>query len=243
MFHPKGPTFFELIRQALSSTEHGYDLLAPKFDYTPFRTPDEILRVVQEHLKQYASIGKALDICCGTGEAIQMLRPLCRDRVVGIDFSRGMLEVALKKIGLATGEAEIAFVQGNVLDMPFNAEFDLTICLSAHGHILTRDEPRFIDQVSQVLKPNGRFIFVTSHQPQVWSKRFWFRHAFNAAMIVRNLLIHPPFIMYYLTFMLPGVKALLENHGFKVAVIKAFEGNLSHLRIVIATRQPKLCDE
>ena len=47
MFHPKGPSFFELVEQALSSTERGYDLLAPKFDYTPFRTPDEILEVVR----------------------------------------------------------------------------------------------------------------------------------------------------------------------------------------------------
>ena len=43
MFDPEGPTLFELARQALSSTEHGYDLLAPKFDVTPFRTPDAIL--------------------------------------------------------------------------------------------------------------------------------------------------------------------------------------------------------
>ena len=34
MFHPNGPSFFELVEQALSSTERGYDLLAPKFDYT-----------------------------------------------------------------------------------------------------------------------------------------------------------------------------------------------------------------
>ncbi|MGO9081297.1 MAG: hypothetical protein ACLQDY_20030, partial [Streptosporangiaceae bacterium] len=30
----------ELAMQALSSVEGGYDLLAPKFDHTPFRTPD-----------------------------------------------------------------------------------------------------------------------------------------------------------------------------------------------------------
>lgn len=40
MFHPKGPSFVELAKQCLSSTERGYDLLAPKFDYTPFRTPE-----------------------------------------------------------------------------------------------------------------------------------------------------------------------------------------------------------
>jgi ubiquinone/menaquinone biosynthesis C-methylase UbiE len=238
LFHPKGPTFFELIRQALSSTERGYDLLAPKFDYTPFRTPDAILRVVREHLKEHTPIGKALDICCGTGAAMQMLRPLCNDRVVGIDFSRGMLEVAREMLPLAEGDAKIAFVRGNVLDMPFNAEFDLTVCLSAHGHILTRDEPKFINQVSEVLKPHGRFIFVTSYKPPVWSKRFWSRHTFNAAMTVRNLLIHPRFIMYYLTFLLPEVKILLENDGFEVEVSEPFEGGLSHLRLITATRLP-----
>ena len=43
MFRPGGPTFVELARQALSSVERGYDLLAPKFDLTPFRTHDELL--------------------------------------------------------------------------------------------------------------------------------------------------------------------------------------------------------
>ena len=75
MFHPKGPTFFELARQALSSTERGYDLLAPKFDFTPFRTPDEILSVVAAQLERLAPFGSALDICCGTGAAMQAMRP------------------------------------------------------------------------------------------------------------------------------------------------------------------------
>ena len=43
MFHGPGPTFFELARQVLSSTERGYDLLAPKFDLTWFRTPDRLI--------------------------------------------------------------------------------------------------------------------------------------------------------------------------------------------------------
>ena len=36
-------------------------------------------------------------MCCGTGAAISHLRPLCRDRVVGIDLSRGMLAVARQR--------------------------------------------------------------------------------------------------------------------------------------------------
>ena len=59
MFHEKGPTLLELARQALSSTEHGYDLLAPKFDYTPFRTPDAILDAVAPHIGPPRSVGRA----------------------------------------------------------------------------------------------------------------------------------------------------------------------------------------
>jgi hypothetical protein len=39
VFSPGGPSVRELAVQALSSVEGGYDLLAPKFGCTPFRTP------------------------------------------------------------------------------------------------------------------------------------------------------------------------------------------------------------
>ncbi len=97
MFHPKGPTFFELAVQALSSTQRGYDLLAPKFDYTPFRTPQPLLDAVGEHLHTLGPFDSGLDLCCGTGAAMALLRPHCRERVVGIDFSQGMIEVGRQR--------------------------------------------------------------------------------------------------------------------------------------------------
>lgn len=235
MFHPEGPTFFELTHQCFSSTERGYDLLALKFDFTPYRTSDTVLKVVGEHLKQLPSIDKALDICCGTGAVMQMLRPLCRDSVAGIDFSQGMLEVARRKSEAVEGRAGLDYIRGNVFKMPFDAKFDLAVCLSSLGHIREMDKTRFLDQVAGILKPGGRFVFVTSCKPSVWSKNFWFSYAFNAAISVRNMLFRPQFIMYYLTFILPGVKKLLENHGFEVEIKEAFEGELQHLRLVTAT--------
>src|SRR5437667_12560782 len=97
MFHPQGPTFWELAVQALSSTRHGYDLLAPKFDYTPFRTPQPILEAVAARLAPRGPFGRGLDLCCGTGAGLAMLRPLCRDSVVGLDFSEGMLTVCRQR--------------------------------------------------------------------------------------------------------------------------------------------------
>ena len=238
MFHPKGPTFFELAIQALSSTERGYDLLAPKFDYTPFRTADELLETVAGHIGHRGSVASALDVCCGTGAAMRMLRLLCRDRVVGLDTSQGMLNVCRERTANAPGDADMVFVRGNALNMPFDGEFDLAVCFGAFGHILQKDQPRFVEQIFCALKPGGRFVFVASHTPSIWSKRYWMARTFNSAMQVRNLLLSPPFVMYYLTFLLPQVKELLQAHGFEVEVREGvFEGRFAQLRLVISTRQ------
>jgi len=236
MFHPRGPTFFELARQALSSTERGYDLLAPKFDYTPFRTPGVVLETVGRYLAEQGSFNSALDICCGTGAAMEMLRPHCR-RVVGIDRSHGMLHVARENVPQAAGDAQIDFVRGEVLQMPFADCFDLAVCFGALGHILPRDEPEFIDQLARVLRPGGRFVFVTTYLPSKLSLRYWAARGFNAAMHARNFLIRPPFIMYYLTFLLPRARRLLEQRGFAVEIVEGiFPEKYSPLKLVIGTK-------
>ena len=238
MFHAEGPTFWELAVQALSSTEHGYDLLAPKFDYTPFRTPDVILATVGEHLRTLGPLATGLDLCCGTGAALRMLRPLCQERVVGLDVSAGMLAEARRRTADAPGGAALEFIRADALRMPFHSAFDVVVCFGAFGHILTKDEPRFVAQVAQALKPGGRFVFVTGYMPPLWSPGYWLARGFNGAMRVRNLLISPPFIMYYLTFLLPETQRLLEANGFDVAVQSAaFERPWSALRLVTATRR------
>ncbi len=237
MFHPKGPTFWELARQALSSTERGYDLLAPKFDYTPFRTPQKLLDAVAEQLRPLGPFGSGLDLCCGTGAAMEMLRPLCRDRVVGIDVSRGMLDVCRRNTASAPGTAGVDLVRGDVLALPFGPEFDVAVCFGACGHILPRDERRFAAEVARVLRPGGRFVTVTSFRPPFWSRRYWMSRLFNAAMHVRNALVKPPFVMYYLTFLLPGAIRLFEEQGLGVEVRElGFTGPWAALRLFIATR-------
>ena len=100
---------------------------------------------------------------------------------------------------------------------------------------MPQDEPQLIRQIAGVLKPGGRFVFVTSEMPSKWSKVYWLSRAFNAAMHLRNWVVKPPFIMYYLTFLLPEVKRLLEDGGFTVEVHQPFLKPMERLRLVIAT--------
>ncbi len=217
MFEPGGPSFWELARQALSSTERGYDLLAPKFERTPFRTPDAVLAPVARWLEQ--PVDAILDIGCGTGAAMRWLRPRCRRRVVGLDFSQGMLREAQRRLADAPGEADVALVRGDALAMPFNRIFDLAVCFGALGHFPGADGSRLAAQITRVLKPGGRFLFATGRRPRPGAKAYWLSHGFNLAMRARNLLIKPEFVMYYLTFTLPEAEGLLAAHGFRLEIV------------------------
>jgi ubiquinone/menaquinone biosynthesis C-methylase UbiE len=216
VYHPRGPTFLELMRQALSSTERGYDLLAPKFDLTPFRTPDPVLAAMANVIGAPASIDAALDVCCGTGAAMTHLRALCRQRIVGLDFSAGMLEEAARRVSAAPGSALVELVRGDARDMPFAGEFDVVTSAGAFGHIEPHDEEAFVAGIARALRPGGRFVFVTSEMPSWTSPWRWVARGFNGVMRVRNAIRKPAFIMYYLTFLWPDVEPLLERHGFEV---------------------------
>ncbi len=102
VFSPQGPSLRELCVQALSSVERGYDFLAPKFDHTPFRTPDNVLDATVQALSVAGPFDRGLDVCCGTGAGLTVLEKVCRERVTGVDFSAGMLGKAHSAVPGAT---------------------------------------------------------------------------------------------------------------------------------------------
>jgi SAM-dependent methyltransferase len=204
----EGPTLLQLARQAWSSTDRGYDLLATRFDATPFRTPDHVVEAALSVLGD-ARFELGLDLCCGTGAGLRALARRAA-RVVGVDRSAGMLHEARAK-------APGAFlVRGDALRLPLRARFDVVVSFGAFGHILVEDEPLLVANVRAALAPGGRFLFITSDPPRLLSRRAVEARAFNAAMRVRNAVKKPPFVMYYLTFLLPRARRLLEAAGFSV---------------------------
>ncbi|MGH9336865.1 MAG: class I SAM-dependent methyltransferase, partial [Vicinamibacteria bacterium] len=115
---------------------------------------------------------RALDLCCGTGALIDVLKPLARELVVGLDISHGMLRVAER-----SGAPR---VRADALAPPFASAFDLVTCFSALGHILPSDQRVFARAVARCLRPNGRFVFVTGEMPSFWSRGYWLSRGFNA---------------------------------------------------------------
>jgi SAM-dependent methyltransferase len=214
VFSPQGPTLRELAVQALSSVERGYDLLAPKFEYTPFRTPDRVLDAVTGALRPLGPFDAGLDVCCGTGAGVRALRPLCRTRAAGVDFSAGMLAEARK----GDASPKDLWVRADVRAMPFRAAFDLAVSFGAFGHFLPAERPVLFAQVRRCLRPGGLFAFPIGAPPPVTSPWHWVFAGFDAGMRVRNAVRRPPFVMYYRTFPLGPVCEDLRRAGFEVAL-------------------------
>lgn len=210
----QGPTLRELAVQALSSVEHGYDLLAPKFDHTAYRTPRPVLDAVTRALGALGPFGRGLDLCCGTGAGIPVLRAVCRERVAGVDFSAGMLAVGRER---APGAEAVDWIRADVRALPFApAAFDLVVSFGAFGHFLPGERPGLFARVRSVLGPGGRFAFPVAAPPRPGSLGYWTLLGFDTAMRVRNALWRPRFVMYYRDFALADVTRELEGAGFRV---------------------------
>lgn len=235
MFSPDGPTLRDLTVQALSSVERGYDLLAPKFDHTPFRTPAPVLTAVTAALQDMGPFPRGLDVCCGTGAGVDVLRRVCQERVTGVDFSTGMLRVARAAADTTSptgpgggGGPTVHWVRADARALPFTAAFDVAVSFGAFGHFLPRELPALFTQVRAALRPGGRFVFPLTAPPRVGSPAYWTLWGFDAVMRVRNALWRPPFVMYYRTFRLSRVRAALTAAGFDVGLVPLPE--LGHRR-------------
>jgi ubiquinone/menaquinone biosynthesis C-methylase UbiE len=214
VFSPQGPSLRELYVQALSSVERGYDRLAPKFDYTPFRTPDIVLEETGRALSEVGPFGRGLDVCCGTGAGLMVLRRLCRETITGVDFSAGMLAQA------RNAYPDARLVQADARALPFAGDFDLAVTFGALGHFLPTKRLALFEGVHRALRPGGLFAFPLGAPPPFTSASHWAALGFDVAMLVRNsVVMRPQFIMYYSSTTLPGARRDLRTVGFTVETI------------------------
>ena len=103
--------------------------------------------------------GRVLDIACGTGLlGARIGRELPGTRVVGCDFSRGMLEQAARQ-----GRLD-CLVQGSALELPFES--------GAFGAVVTTeafhwfpDQAQALREFRRVLAPGGRILVSLVNPP------------------------------------------------------------------------------
>ncbi|MER7557599.1 class I SAM-dependent methyltransferase [Nocardioides sp. NPDC126508] len=204
------PTLKELAVQALSSVERGYDLLAPKFDATPFRTPEWFLAATITALREHGPFERGLDVCTGTGAGLELLEEATAEPPTGVDFSAGMLERA------RAAHPGADLVRADARALPFGAAYDLVVSFGALGHFLPDERPPLFDGIHRALRPGGVFALPMGRAPRRTQPSYWLLSGFDLAMRVRNAVWRPTFVMYYRTHPRPALLADLAAAGFAV---------------------------
>ena len=108
-----------------------------------------------------------LDVCCGTGDlAIELRRAVGPGgRVVGLDFSEQMLDVARAK------SAAVEWTQGDALALPF-ADDEFAAVTVGWGVRNLADREGGFREMARVVRPGGRIVCLEMSQPPGWAAPF-----------------------------------------------------------------------
>jgi len=113
---------------------------------------------------------RVLDLCCGTGDmAFALHRRGKHARIVGVDFSRAMLELALTKQGRTW---PMHWIEADALRLPFpDQSFDLVT--SAFGFRNLVDYDAGLREIRRVLRPGGQCGILEFSEPAGWLGKFY----------------------------------------------------------------------
>jgi SAM-dependent methyltransferase len=133
--------------------------------------------LIVDELKAPRVLGPILDLACGDGFLLSLIRDGIKDGIkdqglFGIDLSEGELEHAKKNPNLAG----VSLQNGNARALPFaSAYFEAVTCHMAF--MLMPEADQIVQEVQRVLKPSGRFIaIVGAHSPTPVGKIFGERY-------------------------------------------------------------------
>jgi len=116
-----------------------------------------------------------LDVATGTGDlAIQAIKSLDPDKVIGVDISAGMMEIGRKKIEAKGLAKKIELRRGDSENLPFEEnKFDAVIV--AFGVRNFENLEKGLAEMLRVLKPGGKVVVLEFSKPD----RFPFREFYG----------------------------------------------------------------
>jgi demethylmenaquinone methyltransferase/2-methoxy-6-polyprenyl-1,4-benzoquinol methylase len=106
-----------------------------------------------------------LDLCTGTGTLLSSFREKvgADGLVVGLDFSRGMLNMAYAKI---RSLPNVHLVEADAGQLPFKTEtFDAVTCSHAFYELKGKTRNRALEEALRILRPEGTFLMMEHDVP------------------------------------------------------------------------------
>ncbi|HET6463285.1 MAG TPA: ubiquinone/menaquinone biosynthesis methyltransferase, partial [Candidatus Krumholzibacteria bacterium] len=107
-----------------------------------------------------------LDVATGTGDvALEFGNRTSAARIMGLDPSSGMLDVARAKVAVDDRAALVCLIEGDALALPFpDRSFDVVTI--AFGLRNLPDYARGVSEMARVLRPGGRLVVLEFLPPR-----------------------------------------------------------------------------
>lgn len=127
-----------------------------------------------------------VDVACGTGDLTQAFARSPAGAIVGIDFTREMLEVAeRKKARLPARECgRITYLEGDALALPI-ADASVDVVSIAFGIRNVSDPARAVAEFARILRPGGRLVILEFDRPSFPPAR-WFNDFYCGWLMPRT---------------------------------------------------------
>ncbi|MFZ2873809.1 MAG: bifunctional demethylmenaquinone methyltransferase/2-methoxy-6-polyprenyl-1,4-benzoquinol methylase UbiE [Phycisphaerales bacterium] len=129
---------------------------------------------------------RVLDVACGTGDLTQAFATTEAAEIVGLDFTREMIELARKKqLALPEGVAgRLRYIEGDAQHLPFeDRSFD--VISIAFGIRNVEDPTRALREFARVLRPGGRLVILEFDRPENPLVR-WFNSLYCRGIMPRT---------------------------------------------------------
>ena len=140
-----------------NQTRSNYNRLSKWYDY--FAGSEKQFTDLGLQMLNIQAGEKILEIGCGTGYALLEIakNTSASGIVIGIDLSRGMLEVTKNRVAVQRPVEQIFLVEGDAIHIPFNGDAFDAILLSFTLELFSDPEMKtLLKECHRILKPQGR---------------------------------------------------------------------------------------
>jgi demethylmenaquinone methyltransferase/2-methoxy-6-polyprenyl-1,4-benzoquinol methylase len=178
-----------------------------------------------------------LDVATGTGDvALEFVRRTHAARIVGLDPSVGMLQVARTKVASDERAKRIEIIEGNALALPFpDASFDVVTI--AFGLRNLPDYQRGVSEMARVLKPGGRLAILEFLPPSGATRLLFRSYVATVLPIVGRAISGSPEAYRYLASSIgefidaESVRTLLRDAGLRDIDTQRLTGGIAGLHL------------
>lgn len=129
---------------------------------------------LQEIIRQLPISGALLDIGCGNGRLLEVLKKRPLTSYVGLDASSKLLAIAAQQYPADSWPFSIEWRLGDLLDAPTEQRFNIVCCIAALHHLPSKNYRRLAAKnLAAWLKPGGYLVvsvWSLWRQPKYWPK-------------------------------------------------------------------------